>query len=194
MGEAAWLLDIQPLCGGDNSAAPAEILTVWKTEEHESLLALNVLIVGMSWNPTIYFEADYHTLLCFPITCFVSSCSQVASLSASHLVATEPRHLKISSFFLSSEQLHKSFCSLSSGHLIALREVLLSQLFPAHLHPLHTDFPKLELVTELPRLATETKWAPHSVHKDQGILAVPQVTCVTLRWFLFLLTVEGAES
>lgn len=48
MGEAAWLLDVQSLCGGDNSAAPAEILTVWKTEAHESLFALSVLIVGMS--------------------------------------------------------------------------------------------------------------------------------------------------
>lgn len=174
MGEAAWLLDIQPLCGGDNSAAPAEILTVGKTEQHESLLALNVLIVGMSWNPTIYFEADYHTLLCFPITCFVSSCSQVAPLSASHLAATEPRHLKISSFFLSSEQLHKSFCSLSSGHLIALREVLLSQLFPAHLHPLYTDFPKLELVTELPRLAAQTNELPIQFIKTRAFWLCPR--------------------
>lgn len=36
--------------------------------------------------------------------------------------------------------------------LIALTEILLSAA-PAHLHPLHHDFPKLQVVTELPRLA-----------------------------------------
>lgn len=46
------------------------------------------------------------------------------------------------------------------------QKYFLSQLLPAHLRPLHHDFPKLQLVSELPRLGAQTRWAPHSVNGE----------------------------
>lgn len=51
---------------------------------------------------------------------------------------------------------------------LLLQKCFLSQRLPAHLHPFHHDFPKLLLLTEMPRLGAKTRWAP-----DQGLLAVP---------------------
>lgn len=78
--------------------------TLWKTYEHELLLALHALIVVIMQSPRNYSEAEYHPLLLFPITCFLSVCSQVASLSTTRLAAREPKYLEMCSLFLSPEQ------------------------------------------------------------------------------------------
>lgn len=101
----------------------------------------------------------------------------------------------MSSLFLSPNRDITTFLVSTQHTSFFWQKYFPSQLLPVHLHPFHHDFPKLLLLTELPRLGAQTRWAPHSVNGERpGPSGSALVTWVTLQGFLFLLTAEGAES
>lgn len=104
--------------------------------------------VFSSWDksePTHYPEAECCALTLFPVSCFLS-CPQVASLS--------------SPILQQGNQLFKMVLNGGTNPFpvsLLWQKYFLSQLRPAHLHPLLPNFSTVQLVPELPKLGAQAR-------------------------------------